>query len=69
MKLIAKLKQIKAGEAIAKEKGSQASAGENWKINVPYNKNHTKGLVSHSPSTRTGGGRKITKKHKKRHYK
>ena len=50
-KLIDKLEQIKAGEAIANKKGRQTNAGKSKKNVVFYNENYAKGSVSHSTST------------------
>ena len=54
-----------AGEVIAKEKGSEANTGKTPKINVPCNKNHTKGSVSYGTSAENPGRGKTVKKHER----
>ena len=57
------LKQIKAGDAIAKEKGSKTNACKSLMIEMPCNKNHTKGSVSNSTINGKPGGGKVAQKH------
>ena len=68
-KLIDKLKEIKARKTIANKKGSQANAGKSQKINISWNKNHTKHSASHNTGIGKSCGWKIAKNHERKDYK